>query len=226
MRIAVNTRLLLKGKLEGIGWFTSQTLERIVKQHPEHEFIFFFDRPYDPQFVFAPNVTPVVVHPQARHPVLRRASAWAFAELAPAAACCCRCAAGVGRPGGAPGQASPRRRLRRCGRFARRDRAVLRAQAARHAPGDPDDRCARADDHGPARHGELVRCAAGRSSRRWTSNWPDWAVSLAPQQPASPAHRGTNAACVPTCPLAAPERPQPRAAAPPASVAPRARVLP
>jgi glycosyltransferase involved in cell wall biosynthesis len=70
MRIAVNTRLLLKGKLEGIGWFTYQTLERIVRDHPEHEFIFFFDRPYDPTFVFGPNVTPVVVHPQARHPVL------------------------------------------------------------------------------------------------------------------------------------------------------------
>ncbi len=70
MRIAVNTRLLLKGKLEGIGWFTYQTLERIVRNHPEHEFIFFFDRTYDPSFVFAPNVTPVVVHPQARHPVL------------------------------------------------------------------------------------------------------------------------------------------------------------
>lgn len=70
MRIAVNTRLLLKGKLEGIGWFTYQTLEHIVRQHPEHEFYFFFDRPYDPQFVFAPNVKPVVVHPQARHPVL------------------------------------------------------------------------------------------------------------------------------------------------------------
>src|SRR4051812_32130780 len=70
MRIGVNTRLLLKGKLEGIGWFTYQTLERIVRDHPEHEFIFFFDRPYDPMFVFAPNVTPVVVHPQARHPVL------------------------------------------------------------------------------------------------------------------------------------------------------------
>jgi glycosyltransferase involved in cell wall biosynthesis len=70
MRIAVNTRLLLKGKLEGIGWFTYQTLERIVRDHPEHEFIFFFDRPYDPLFVFAKNVTPVVVHPQARHPVL------------------------------------------------------------------------------------------------------------------------------------------------------------
>lgn len=70
MRIAVNTRLLLKGKLEGIGWFTYQTLEHIVRNHPEHEFIFFFDRPYDPSFVFAPNVTPVVVHPQARHPIL------------------------------------------------------------------------------------------------------------------------------------------------------------
>lgn len=70
MRIAVNTRLLLKGKLEGIGWFTYQTLERIVKQHPEHEFIFFFDRPYDPSFVFSSNVTPVVVSPQARHPIL------------------------------------------------------------------------------------------------------------------------------------------------------------
>jgi glycosyltransferase involved in cell wall biosynthesis len=70
MRIAVNTRLLLKGRLEGIGWFTYQTLERIVKGHPEHEFIFFFDRPYDPMFVFAPNVTPVVVHPQARHSIL------------------------------------------------------------------------------------------------------------------------------------------------------------
>ena len=70
MRIAVNTRLLLKGKLEGIGWFTYQTLEKIVRNHPEHEFFFFFDRPYDPQFIFAPNVTPVVVHPQARHPIL------------------------------------------------------------------------------------------------------------------------------------------------------------
>lgn len=70
MRIAVNTRLLLKGKLEGIGWFTYQTLVRIVRNHPEHDFVFFFDRAYDPSFVFAPNVTPVVVHPQARHPVL------------------------------------------------------------------------------------------------------------------------------------------------------------
>lgn len=70
MRIAVNTRLLLKGKLEGIGWYTHETLKRIVKEHPQHEFIFFFDRPYDPSFVFAENVTPVTFGPPARHPLL------------------------------------------------------------------------------------------------------------------------------------------------------------
>lgn len=70
MRIAVNTRLLLHGALEGIGWYTHETLKRLVLRHPEHEFIFFFDRPYDERFVFAPNVTPVVIGPPARHPVL------------------------------------------------------------------------------------------------------------------------------------------------------------
>ena len=70
MRIAVNTRLLLSGKLEGIGWFTFETLQRITRDNPEHEFIFIFDRPYNPEFIFAGNVTPVVVGPPARHPFL------------------------------------------------------------------------------------------------------------------------------------------------------------
>jgi glycosyltransferase involved in cell wall biosynthesis len=70
MRIAVNTRLLLKGKLEGIGWFTFETLIRITQNHPEHEFIFIFDRPYDHDYIFAENVTPVVIGPPARHPLL------------------------------------------------------------------------------------------------------------------------------------------------------------
>lgn len=70
MKIAVNTRLLLKDKLEGIGWFTYETLQRMVRSHPEHEFIFLFDRPYDESFIFGPNVTPVVAGPPARHPLL------------------------------------------------------------------------------------------------------------------------------------------------------------
>ena len=70
MRIAFNTRLLLPGKLDGIGWFTAETLRRIVQAHPEHDFYFFFDRRYDPQFVYGTNVHPIVLCPQARHPVL------------------------------------------------------------------------------------------------------------------------------------------------------------
>ncbi len=72
MKIAVNTRLLLKGKLDGIGWFTYENFNRITQRHPEHEFHFFFDRPFDPEFVFAENVVPHVIHPQARHPILYR----------------------------------------------------------------------------------------------------------------------------------------------------------
>lgn len=70
MKIAVNTRLLLKNKLEGIGWFTFETLCRITKQHPEHTFYFIFDREYSASFVFASNVKAIVAPPQARHPLL------------------------------------------------------------------------------------------------------------------------------------------------------------
>ncbi len=70
MKIGVNTRLLLKNKLEGIGWFTYEVFSRIVRAHPEHEFIFFFDRVFSKEFIFDKNVTPVVLFPQARHPIL------------------------------------------------------------------------------------------------------------------------------------------------------------
>ena len=70
MVIAVNTRLLLKGKLEGIGWFTLETLKRMALNHPEHQFVFIFDRPYNPEFIFAENIKPVVIGPPSRHPVL------------------------------------------------------------------------------------------------------------------------------------------------------------
>lgn len=70
MKIAVNTRLLLKDKLEGIGWFTYETMRRIVKDHPEHTFYFIFDRNYDERFVFADNVQPIMTFPPARHPYL------------------------------------------------------------------------------------------------------------------------------------------------------------
>jgi len=70
MKIAVNTRLLLKNKLEGIGWVEYETLRRIVKSHPEVEFHFIFDHKADDMFLFADNVKPVVLFPPARRPLL------------------------------------------------------------------------------------------------------------------------------------------------------------
>lgn len=70
MRIAVNTRFLLPDYLEGYGYFLQEMLQRIIKNHPEHQFIFIFDRPYADRFVFGSNVTPVVAGPPARHPLL------------------------------------------------------------------------------------------------------------------------------------------------------------
>ena len=70
MEIVVNTRLLLKNRLEGIGWFTYETLKRITTSHPHDHFIFLFDRDFDEEFIFSDNITPVILSPQARHPFL------------------------------------------------------------------------------------------------------------------------------------------------------------
>jgi len=70
MRIGVNTRLFVKGKMDGIAWFSYEIIKRMVIAHPEHEFVFFFDRPYEKEFVFGSNVKPMIVHPPARHPFL------------------------------------------------------------------------------------------------------------------------------------------------------------
>lgn len=69
-KIAVNTRLLLSNKLEGIGVFTSEIFKILTKKHPEDEFHFIFDRPFDEQFIFEKNVKGHVIQPPVRHPLL------------------------------------------------------------------------------------------------------------------------------------------------------------
>ncbi len=59
-------------RLEGLGWFTYEVFKRLVERHPEHTFLFYFDRPYKKRFVFGPNVKPIVLYPPARHPILWR----------------------------------------------------------------------------------------------------------------------------------------------------------
>lgn len=69
MRIAVNAIFLQPNQLEGYGHYVHEVFSRLVKQHPAHEFIFLFDRAFDPKFVSAENITPLVVSPKARHPL-------------------------------------------------------------------------------------------------------------------------------------------------------------
>ena len=70
MKIGVNARVLIAQRMEGVARFIYETLKCMVKAHPEHEFHFYFDRPYDDLFLFADNVIPHVEFPPARHPVL------------------------------------------------------------------------------------------------------------------------------------------------------------
>lgn len=70
MRIGINTRLFVKGKMDGIAWYAYEIIRRMVREHPEHEFVCFFDRPCPDEYVFGSNMRPVVLHPQARHPLL------------------------------------------------------------------------------------------------------------------------------------------------------------
>lgn len=70
MRIAVNARLLLPNKLEGIGWFAHETTRRMVANNPQHQFVLLFDRPPAPEFNYGKNSEMVVLQPPARHPLL------------------------------------------------------------------------------------------------------------------------------------------------------------
>ena len=69
MRIAVNTRFLIPGQMEGYGYFTQEVFLLLAQTHPHHQFIFFFDQPFDAGIVFPSNVTPVVLLPKAEHAI-------------------------------------------------------------------------------------------------------------------------------------------------------------
>ncbi|MBA3680429.1 MAG: glycosyltransferase family 4 protein [Bacteroidetes bacterium] len=53
-----------------MGWFAYQTLKQITAKNPDVHFVFVFDRNFNEDFIFADNVTPLVLSPQARHPFL------------------------------------------------------------------------------------------------------------------------------------------------------------
>lgn len=70
MVVGVNARLLIPDRIEGLARFTWETTKSMILAHPDDQFILFFDRKPDQQFIDFPNVTGVTIHPQARHPIL------------------------------------------------------------------------------------------------------------------------------------------------------------
>lgn len=70
MRIAVNARLLLKGRLEGIGWHAWELLTRIIKSQHAHTFILYYDRKEGIQVPEGKNVIFKSLNPVTRHPIL------------------------------------------------------------------------------------------------------------------------------------------------------------
>lgn len=70
MRIGINARLLLRDRLEGIGWHAWEIIRRMTQKHPGHEFVLFYDRRDGILIPDGKNIQPVVLFPPSRHPLL------------------------------------------------------------------------------------------------------------------------------------------------------------
>ncbi|MDB5198586.1 MAG: glycosyltransferase family 4 protein [Chitinophagaceae bacterium] len=44
--------------------FIYENFKRIAAQHPRHSFLFIFDKPFDPSFIFSQNIIPVIIQPK------------------------------------------------------------------------------------------------------------------------------------------------------------------
>jgi glycosyltransferase involved in cell wall biosynthesis len=73
VKIAINTRWLLPGRREGIGWYTYHIVKRLINELPHADFHLMYDRKIKTPLIAGVNVTNHVVYPQARHPLL-----WTF----------------------------------------------------------------------------------------------------------------------------------------------------
>ena len=71
MNIGINARHLIEHKLEGIGWYSFEILNRMVQLRPDDHFYFFYDRKTKP-LIEGKNITNIIVYPSARSPQLFR----------------------------------------------------------------------------------------------------------------------------------------------------------
>jgi glycosyltransferase involved in cell wall biosynthesis len=70
MTVAINCWLLRNKKLDGIGYFTVNTVANLIRQHPEVQFKILCDRKFTEEYFDFPNVSKHKIFPALRHPVL------------------------------------------------------------------------------------------------------------------------------------------------------------
>ncbi len=70
MTIAVNCWILRNKKLDGIGYFTVNTIANLIKQHPEIKFKILCDKKFTEDYFDFPNVSKHKIFPALRHPLL------------------------------------------------------------------------------------------------------------------------------------------------------------
>ena len=70
MTIAINCWILRNKKLDGIGYFTVNTIANLIRQHPEIQFQILCDKKFTEDYFDFPNVTKHKIFPALRHPVL------------------------------------------------------------------------------------------------------------------------------------------------------------
>lgn len=70
MKIAINCWVLRNKQLDGIGYFTVNTISRVVKNHPEVEFMILCDKDFTEAYFDFPNAKKYPVFPALRHPLL------------------------------------------------------------------------------------------------------------------------------------------------------------
>jgi glycosyltransferase involved in cell wall biosynthesis len=70
MKIAINCWVLRNKQLDGIGYFTVNTISRVIKNHPEVQFLILCDKNFTENYFDFPNSAKHYVFPALRHPVL------------------------------------------------------------------------------------------------------------------------------------------------------------
>ncbi len=68
--IAINCWVLRNKQLDGIGYFTINTISRVIKNHPEVHFQILCDKKFTENYFDLPNVSKHRIFPALRHPLL------------------------------------------------------------------------------------------------------------------------------------------------------------